>query len=175
MRFLKGFWFIVVATLISACSADIDEYQTQAPRFDLFSYFDGEVHAWGMVQDYRNKQARRFTVVIEGSVRGDTLTLNEDFIYADGETDNRVWTISREGEGYYTGYADDILGEAKGREVGNALQWKYDFELAVDGTNVEVTFDDWLYRQDSKRVFNLTSITKLGVEVGRVTLFFEKQ
>lgn len=31
------------------------------------------------------------------------------------------------------------------------------------------------YRQDDKRVFNLTKIHKLGLEVGRITLFFEKQ
>ncbi|HGP6196013.1 TPA: DUF3833 family protein, partial [Vibrio cholerae O1] len=30
-------------------------------------------------------------------------------------------------------------------------------------------------RQDDKRVFNLTKIRKFGLEVGRITLFFEKQ
>ncbi|GAM61638.1 putative lipoprotein precursor [Vibrio ishigakensis] len=38
-----------------------------------------------------------------------------------------------------------------------------------------VFFDDWLYRQDDKHVFNLTSIRKFGLEFGRLTLFFQKQ
>ncbi len=37
-----------------------------------------------------------------------------------------------------------------------------------------VSFDDWLFRQDEKRLFNVTTIRKFGLEVGKVTLFFEK-
>ncbi|HCZ9574153.1 TPA: DUF3833 family protein, partial [Vibrio cholerae] len=51
---------------------------------------------------------------------------------------------------------------------------QYDFVLKLDSGDVQVHFDDWLYRQDDKRVFNLTKIRKFGLEVGRITLFFEK-
>ena len=42
----------------------------------------------GMVQDYTDKQTRRFEVDIEGHVIGNTLTLNEDFVFDDGERAN---------------------------------------------------------------------------------------
>lgn len=174
MRKLGQTGLLLVLLWLSACSADIDDYQPSQPNFDLFGYFAGETTAWGMVQDYSGKQTRRFVVKIIGSIEGDTLILEEDFVFDDGERDRRVWVISRLPDGRYVGEADDIIGVAEGVEVGNALHWKYEFNLELDGSSYKVTFDDWLYRQDDKHVFNLTSIKKLGLEVGRITLFFQK-
>lgn len=168
-------FLLTLVFAVMGCSADLDSYQASNTRFDLFDYFEGKVTAWGMVQDYTDKQTRRFTVEIIGSVEGDTLTLVEDFVFDDGEIDQRIWVINRDGEGSYVGEADDIIGQATGREVGNALQWQYDFELKMDDSSVMVGFDDWLYRQDEKHVFNLTKIKKFGIEVGTITLFFQKQ
>lgn len=162
-------------TLLSGCTTDLKEYRDVKPAFDLFEYFTGDVKAWGMVQDYSDKQTRRFEVDIVGTVDGDTLTLVEDFVFDDGELDQRIWVITRQGDGRYQGTADDIIGVATGMEIGNALQWQYDFELKLEDSTVTVTFDDWLYRQDDKHVFNLTKIKKFGVEVGTITLFFQKQ
>ncbi|MCL9774362.1 DUF3833 domain-containing protein [Vibrio methylphosphonaticus] len=166
-------WLMMVV-LLTSCSANLDEYEDSTPSFDLFGYFDGQSRAWGMVQDYTDKQTRRFVVDIVGEVEGDTLTLTEDFVFHDGETDQRVWTIKRLKDGSYEGTADDIIGVATGQTVGNALRWQYDFELELDGSTYTVAFDDWLYRQDEDHLFNLTSIRKFGKEVGTITLFFQK-
>ncbi|CAH0526482.1 DUF3833 domain-containing protein [Vibrio hippocampi] len=174
MKRLHPFWLLLLTLFVSACSSDIDDYQQTQPSFDLFGYFEGKTLAWGMVQDYTDQQTRRFTVSIIGTIEGDTLVLEEDFVFDDGELDRRVWVISRLDNGRYVGEADDIVGTAEGIEVGNALHWKYDFNLEVDDSSHTVTFDDWLYRQDEKHLFNLTSIKKWGVEVGRITLFFQK-
>ncbi|NVD06374.1 DUF3833 domain-containing protein [Vibrio sp. JPW-9-11-11] len=171
----KCFVFISLLFGLSACSSDIDDYQAAEPRFNLFEYFQGESTAWGMVQDYTDLQTRRFEVKIVGSVEGNTLTLVEDFVFDDGEQTRRIWTIERLGAGEYLGKADDIIGVATGREVGNALQWQYDFELQMEDSSIVVSFDDWLYRQDDRHVFNLTKIKKFGIEVGQITLFFQKQ
>ncbi|HHF2951742.1 hypothetical protein ACX03_01585 [Vibrio parahaemolyticus] len=166
---------LAAAALLSACSAGIDNYQSSTPTFDLFGYFEGETKAWGMVQDYTEQQTRRFEVDIVGTVEGNTLTLVEDFVFDDGEVDQRIWVITKLEDGRYEGKAEDIIGVATGAEQGNALQWQYDFELQMDDSTVAVAFDDWLYRQDEKHVFNLTKIKKFGVEVGTITLFFQKQ
>ncbi|UJF17795.1 DUF3833 domain-containing protein [Vibrio sp. SS-MA-C1-2] len=164
----------ILILLLTSCSVDIDEYKSATPKFDLFGYFKGKTQAWGMIQDYSGKQMRRFTVSLEGAIKDDKLTLVEDFIFDDGKTTQRIWIITQQQDGSYIGKADDIIGVAIGKEQGNALHWQYDFQLELDDSNVKVTFDDWLYRQDEKRVFNLTKIKKLGVEVGQITLFFEK-
>ncbi|GAA5645170.1 DUF3833 domain-containing protein [Vibrio proteolyticus] len=171
-------WMVAMVSsllLMAGCSTDVGEYQQATPRFDLFEFFQGDLTAWGMIQDYSDKQTRRFEVQIQGQVDGDTLTLVEDFVFDDGETDQRVWVIKSVGDKRYQGQADDIVGVASGEEMGNVLQWKYDFELPRGDSTVTVTFDDWLYRQDDKRAFNVTKIRKLGFEVGRLTIFFEKQ
>ncbi|WP_237468072.1 DUF3833 domain-containing protein [Vibrio stylophorae] len=160
--------------LMSGCSADIEEYETTHPSFDLFEYFQGEVHAWGMVQDYRYQQTRRFEVVILGYVDDGVLVLEEDFVFDDGDIDRRVWRIEQIDAHQYQGEADDILGMATGVSYGNALQWQYSMNIEVDDSSYEIHFDDWLYRQDERHLFNLTKMTKFGVEVGRITLFFQK-
>ena len=84
---------IAAVTLLSACSADIDNYQAASPAFDLFGYFEGDVKAWGMVQDYTEKQTRRFEVDIVGTVEGNELTLVEDFVFDDGELDPNLLVL----------------------------------------------------------------------------------
>ena len=55
---------------------------------------------------------------LDGSAAGAELTLDETFRFSDGETDRRVWTITRAGDGRFTGTAGDILGEAL-KKAGN--------------------------------------------------------
>ncbi|WP_261815496.1 DUF3833 domain-containing protein [Vibrio gallicus] len=174
MKILKG-WLIVWVSLLIGCSAELSDYHSSTPKFQLFQYFEGRVDAWGMIQDSSGKQTRRFSVKLNGVVDGNVLTLDEQFEFDDGERSTRVWVITRLEDGTYQGKADDIVGVATGEEIGNALHWVYDFELPRGDSLVTVAFDDWLYRQDAKRVFNLTSIKKFGIEFGRLTLFFDKQ
>lgn len=170
-----GFLLSFSALNLSGCSPSLGDYANNTPQFSLFSFFDGKVKAYGMIQDYKQAQIRRFTVEIDGSRSGNILTLDEDFVFDDGEKQNRVWTITQVAKNEYEGTAGDVIGIAKGKEVGNAVHWVYDLAINVDGQSLTVTMDDWLYRQDAHRAFNVTSMKKWGVEVGKVTLFFEKQ
>ncbi|HBQ1131277.1 TPA: DUF3833 family protein, partial [Klebsiella pneumoniae] len=76
--------------MLAGCSTEVTEYRQQQPALDIFHYFQGRTEAWGMVQDRRGKQLRRFHVEIDGDVVGDTLTLHERFVYDDGEKQQRV-------------------------------------------------------------------------------------
>lgn len=173
-RWFATVFVVALAIFLTSCSADIDEYQGVEPKFDLFGYFTGQSQAWGMVQDYRTMQTRRFHVILHGVVQHNQLTLDEQFVYDDGKTESRVWTITREGEGRYIGRANGVIGEAVGQEMGNALRWQYRFHLKTEEHDLEVEFDDWLYRQDELHLFNTTTISKWGATLGRVTLFFAK-
>jgi hypothetical protein len=164
----------LLLVMLSACSAELNQYQNTRPKFDLFEYFSGELTAWGMVQDSFGQQTRRFEVKLQGSVSGDELVLVEYFVFDDSEKSQRIWRIVRTPEGKYLGKAEDIIGVAHGQEIGNALHWQYDFKLIYQGRALTVSLDDWLYRQDDKHAFNLTKIKKWGVPVGQITLFFQK-
>ena len=89
---------------------------------------------------------------------GDTLTLEEDFLYDDGETQRRVWVIqnlgqSEEGVTLYEGRAADINGVARGEVAGNALHWRYSCAARGD-TSYDITFNDWIYQQDDHVAIN---------------------
>lgn len=165
---------ILFCSLLFGCGAQLEDYDDSERRFDLFEYFSGSVIAWGMVQDFSGKQTRRFEVVIVGKVVENRLTLEEDFVFDDGETQRRVWQIDKLSEKTYQGTAGDVVGIALGEERGNAMQWQYDLILPYGDSSTVVSMDDWLYRQDDNHLFNITKISKFGVEVGQVTIFFQK-
>jgi len=163
---------------LSACAAqNIKDLSDRAPTLDLEAFFEGDVIAYGIFEDYTQSLKRQFRVNILGTVAGDTLTLEEDFLYDDGETQRRVWVIqnlgqSEEGVTLYEGRADDINGVARGEVAGNALHWRYSLALPVGDASYDITFDDWIYQQDDHVAINRARLTKFGFEVGSVTLVF---
>ena len=167
-------YLLALLLFVSACSVNIHDLPDSEDNFDLFAFFDGKVTAWGMVQDYRGALTRQFTVEIDGVINADKLTLTEDFVFDDGELQQRIWTISKLPGARYKGTAADVVGEAEGIVKGNTLNWQYTLSMDVDGSNYHIHFDDWMYLQDENRLFNRASLSKLGIEVGEVTLFFEK-
>ena len=48
-------------------------------------------------------------------------------------------------------------------------------DVKSGGSTYRLTFDDWIYQQDAQHLFNVTALKKFGVEVARVTIFFEKK
>lgn len=153
---------------------DIQQYKGTKPNFDLFSYFEGSTKAYGIFQGRNGELKRQFTVDIVGTVKGDRLTLVEDFIYSDGEVSQRIWRIRRTAKGEYVGEADDVIGLAKGESVGSVLHWKYTMQLPYKGTLVSVGFDDWMFLQADGFLINKAEVTKFGFTVGEVTLVFQK-
>ena len=145
-----------------------------APKLVLEAYFEGQTRAWGIFEDRFGNLRREFVVDIDGTVDGDTLTLDERFTFADVETDRRVWTIRRIDDETYDGTADDIVGTARGAVAGNTLNWTYDVDLAMGGRSIRVRFDDWLFLQPDGVLINRARVSKFGLEIGQVILFFQR-
>ena len=163
---------------ISACARNnITTLADRAPKLDLQTFFAGQTVALGIFEDRFGNLRRQFRVVLEGTVDGDVLTLDETFLYDDGEQDFRKWVIRRTGKGkdgevLYEGSAEDITGVASGAISGNALNWEYDVVLSIDGRKVEVHFDDWIYQQHEDVAINRAYVSKFGIEIGSVTIVF---
>jgi hypothetical protein len=171
-------WFLAAAAamLLSACAAPtVDDYAAERPLLDLKTYFNGELVAHGVFTDRDGKVARRFVVQMTGTWAGNQGTLDEGFTYSDGKTERRVWRLSDEGNGRWTGRADDVVGVAEGRAAGNALNWRYTLKLPVDGSVYEVQFDDWMYLMDERVMLNKAVMSKFGIRLGEVTLAFYKK
>lgn len=166
---------LLPAAALAACaSPQPSDYAAEKPLLDLKTYFNGTVVAHGIFTDRSGAVKRRFTVQMLCSWQGNQGTLDERFTYSDGKTERRVWRISDDGNGRYTGRADDVVGTAEGRAAGNALNWRYTLRLPVDGSVYEVQFDDWMYLIDERVMLNKAAMSKFGIHLGDVTLAFNK-
>lgn len=164
------------AALAAGCAGPAPaDYAAEKPVLDLRQYFNGELVAHGIFTDRSGKVARRFTVQMTGTWNGNQGTLDERFTYSDGKTERRVWRLTDEGNGRYSGRADDVVGVAKGIAAGNALNWRYTLALPVDGKVYEVQFDDWMYLMDDRVMLNKAAMSKFGFHLGEVTLSFTKR
>lgn len=164
------------AVALAGCASPTPaDYAQQTPLLDLKTYFNGELVAHGMFTDRSGKVLRRFVVDLKASWQGDKGTLEEDFRYSDGKTERRVWHLVSQGNGRYTGTADDVVGVALGQAAGNALNWRYTLRLPVDGSVYEVEFDDWMFLIDEQVMLNKAVMSKFGIRLGEVTLAFRKK
>lgn len=157
-----------------ASSPTPGDYADQSPRLDLRQYFNGPLLAHGVFTDRAGRVQRRFTVRLLGRWSGEEGVLEEDFLYSDGRTERRVWRLRHLGDGRYSGRADDVVGEAQGEARGNALRWQYTLALPVDGRVWHVQFEDWMYLMDERVMLNKARMSKFGIELGEVTLSFQK-
>jgi len=162
------------AVLAGCASPQVTDYAQQRPLLELDRYFNGRVLAHGIFQKRGGEVVRRFTVVMDCRWEGNQGVLDEAFSYADGSTQRRVWRLTKHADGRYTGRADDVVGEAQGQESGNAFRWNYTLRLPVDGKEVEVQFDDWMFLVDERVMLNRATMSKFGVTLGEVLLSFTK-
>lgn len=177
-RFTQILLVLFTAALISACSSSIDgnDYLEHEPKFVLEEFFDGKVTAWGIVQNRSGELVQRFIVNIDARSENDKLILDETFEYSLGDgPSSRVWTLTKNADGTYTGTAGDIAGPASGTSHGNAFHFAYEMDLNVDGSTYRVNFDDWFWAMDNNTMMNRSYIKKFGIVMAEVTIFMQKQ
>ncbi len=164
------------AMLMSGCAGPtVNDYASQQPALNLPAYFNGIVDAWGIFTDRSGKVVKRFTVVMHCAWVNGVGTLDEDFVYSDGTKEKRIWTLTDLGEGRFEGTAGDVIGKATGSVKGNAFHWQYTLALAIDGRTLHVQMDDWMYLMNDRVMLNKARMSKLGIDLGEVTLAFTRR
>lgn len=166
--------FISSLMLLSCSSPQLKNYSNTTPNLDLTQFFNGELVAYGMVLNRSGELTRRFNVVLNASWQGNKGVIDEQFTFNDGEKSTRVWQLTKTDNNNYQGTAGDVIGVAYGETSGSVLHWQYDMTINVDGTDYEVSLDDWMYLIDDNRLFNKTDIMKFGLKVGELVLYIEK-
>jgi hypothetical protein len=166
---------VALAAVLSGCTTvSVTDSRNEKPVLDVARYFNGTIDGWGMFQKSSGEVVKRFYVRIDATWTGNEGTLDEHFEYADGTRQQRVWKITKTGDGY-TATAGDVVGTAQGQAAGNALNWRYVLALPIDDKIVNVDMDDWMYLIDDQTLLNRTTMSKLGFKVGEVTLAFRKR
>ena len=162
--------------MLSSCdSSPLSPYAEMKPAMDLKAFFNGSIKGWGIVQDWRGKVVSRFDVEMQGTWNGNVGTLNEQFRYYDGSTQQRIWTITQRPDGNYEGTADDIIDKAEGATSGNAARWVYRMDVPVGDTTYRLRFDDWMWQMHDGVVINRSYLKKFGFTVAELTLFMQKK
>ena len=119
--------------LICSCVGrpSTDDPKLSDLNLNLEEFFDGEVVAYGQFQDRFGTVRSRFKVDILGTFDGKTLILEESFVYSDNSSQNRTWTLVKLSDSDWKGSAPDVIGVAKGKEIGDLFNWQYNIDLPV--------------------------------------------
>lgn len=178
MRLIAAFCL----TILAACTGkpSFDDVSLDPDRkLNLEEFFDGELVAYGQFQDVFGAVRRSFVVRINGEWDGEQLRLVENFVYEDGATEQRIWTLTKTGPDSWEGTAPGVIGTANGVELDNRFNWQYEIDLPIpsaDGTveTLRVTFDDWMWLLSDDRLLNRAYVKRFGVDIGDVIISFEK-
>jgi len=168
---------VFLSLLLTNCASKKmkpEDFKGKQPRLIIEEYLQGNVKAWGLLQNRSGEVTRQFSADLDGSWDGKQLILNEKFNWTDGEIQTRQWTINKIDEHHYEGTASDVVGVAKGFSYGPAFKFEYVLLVPVKGKNIKITFDDWIFMQDEKVAINRATMTKFGFKVAELTVMFVK-
>ena len=85
----------MICILLIGCTTNLDKYSNIEPKLNLFNYFKGQTKAWGIFEDRFGNIKKQFKVNIIGTVEGNYLILNEEFVYKNGKNERRIWNIKK--------------------------------------------------------------------------------
>ena len=152
MRLIISFILILLLSNCSGSNMKPIDFKDQKPRLIIEEYLSGIVKAWD----------------------GNILILDEKFNWSDGEVQTRQWNIKKIDDHNYEGTAGDVVGKAIGYSYGPAFKFEYVLLVPVKGKEMKITFDDWIFKQDEKVAINRATMTKFGIKVAELTVFFQK-
>jgi hypothetical protein len=165
----------LLACLTGCSGPKVEDYRDGKPTMDIREYFNGDVEATGIFIDYKGKMDSYFHISMHGSWKGNEGKLFERFTYDNGRIDEREWTIHVTDDHQIIGTAHDIVGQAVGKQQGNAVNLQYVMRVATEGTTYDLSMDDWMYRVDQHQVINRITMHKFGVKVGEIIVTFHKK
>ncbi|KQT04803.1 DUF3833 family protein [Rhizobium sp. Leaf386] len=155
----------------------IEDFAVTTPVFKLEEFFHGKLKGWGTTLSRFGAFENRFTIDAEGiyDPKAHTLALKEVYRFDDGHTDTLIWTIIKRSDADYEGRESLIDGLAQGSQAGSAFNWKYTRAVpAKDGSKTSFGFTDWFWLIEPTVMAAHASLTKLGIEVARLSAFYQK-
>jgi len=174
--YLKAVFLLFVAYALTGCSSvDVNYYSENRPEMEISEFFSGPLIAHGIVKNRKGVVTRTFVAGIEASWDSKGIgTLDESFIFDDGEMQSRIWTLSPISDGQYVGTANDVIGDSKLQTSGNALFLKYKLQVPYKGRVININVDDRMYLIDEDTLLNESRLTKFGFHVGDLQLVISK-
>lgn len=162
---------LLSALVLSACgSVSVQDYADRRPTLVMETFFDGPLRAEGVVKNFSGAVIRTFTADITAYWRDGVGTLEEDFVFDDGEQQRRVWTLRPDGRGGYVGTAGDVVGEGEVSVAGNSVFLDYVLRIPYGDGTLDLRIDDRMYLVSPDLLINESVMRKFGVKVGEILL-----
>jgi len=176
MNKFKSLYMTTVMLFFIGCSdVSVQDYAQNQPELIIPKFFDGNLTAHGVVKDYRGRVIRQFSADILAYWEDGIGTLEEDFIFDDGETDRRVWTLEPKSSGGYYGNAGDVVGAGDVNLAGDSAFLEYILRIPFNDGSLDVKVDDRMYLISPTILINESKLSKFGLKVGELLLVIEKQ
>lgn len=154
---------------------DMTPLSKAEPRlFELTAFLEGRTRAWGVFEDRYGRVRRRLAVEMNGRWQDGTFVLDEQFEYDGDAVETRTWRVFPLGAGRFRATCADCVGEATGECGTDSVRMSYRFRLKLESREIVVTFDDRLYRIDDTIAVNRATMSKWGVKLGELSLFFQR-
>lgn len=163
---------VVVTISLSGCSGmNIEDFDNTTPKFVPQKYFNGSMTAYGLVKNRSGEITRRFKGTLVGSWDNKGVgTLDERFVYDDGEKLHRVWTLKPSKANTFIATAGDIVGEASMVSNGNTVMLDYVMRIPFGDGTLDISVKDWLHLQEDGVIINHSKMKKFGFEVGELVI-----
>jgi hypothetical protein len=168
--------FITTILLTGCASMKIEDFNNTKPEFVPQDYFNGKLRAYGIVKDRSGKIIRSFKGEMIGSWdKNGVGTLDEFFVYDDGEEMKRVWTLKPIENKKFIATANDIVGESPMIANGNTVMIDYVMRTPYKNSTIDLSVQDWLHLQDEKVIINHSKMKKFGFVVGELVITIIKE
>jgi len=162
---------LTFAAFLSACAGvQVTDYQDMHPAFDPEQFFEGKLTAQGVVKNRGGKVTRSFTADIIAYWNDGIGTLEEDFLFDDGEEQRRIWTLPPDGPDKYIGTAPDVVGDAEMQVAGNSMFLDYVLPIPSGDGTIDLTVEYRMYKVSDNVLINESKMYKFGVRVGELVL-----
>jgi hypothetical protein len=159
------------AGVLAACSpVRVSDYRNFQPALSPETFFDGRLTAHGVVKNRSGRVIRIFNARIDARWEEGVGTLDEQFVFDDGERQRRVWRLESDGDGSWSGTAGDVVGTGVLNAAGNSLFLDYVLRIPYEGSTIDVKVDDRMYLVSPDVLINESTLSKFGVRVGSILL-----
>ena len=147
--------------------------QAHAEPLRLEQFFKGNLVAEGRFRNSWTGAERGLTVQMKGTFDGKVLRLKEDFVYSDGEKDQKTWVFTKTGAGTWSGLREDVTAPAA---LITAPDGSIQFGYTARIGGYDLAFRDRLEKVDAKTVRNTASVYVFGfIKVGEVELVMRRK
>jgi hypothetical protein len=163
-----------LALPLGACATVPPSPSAPSGRLTLVDAFRGRTVGEGVFRVPVAGIERRFRATLNGRYDGRVLTVVEDFLFADGETDRLTWRFTRVAPGRWTGTREDVVGQADVREGPTEIRLDYTADARSRGTTTRLGFSDIIYRRADGVVVNEAVVTRFGVPIGSVEFLIRR-